>query len=281
MLTKTQISELSKTHDFYLKKRLGQNFLIDRNVRDKVIRKIGLEKNDAVLEIGPGLGALTEALAERCGYVVSVEKDKKIYGLSREILSKYKNLKIIHGDFLKYDIASLRFKKIKIVGALPYYITSPIIQRIIHFRDRIPSVFIIVQKEVAHRIAATSRDDNYGSFSLFVQYYSDIEILMDINRNSFFPKPDVDSTLIKLKILSSPHIVVKDEEILFKVIRGAFGQRRKTLLSALSHKRLLGLEKDEISRVLEALGIEIKIRAELLTLAQFAQIADAIVDFSI
>lgn len=281
MLTKTQISELSKTHDFYLKKRLGQNFLIDRNVRDKVIRKIGLEKNDAVLEIGPGLGALTEALAERCGYVVSVEKDKKIYGLSREILSKYKNLKIIHGDFLKYDIASLRFKKIKIVGALPYYITSPIIQRIIHFRDRIPSVFIIVQKEVAHRIAATSRDDNYGSFSLFVQYYSDIEILMDINRNSFFPKPDVDSTLIKLKILLSPHIVVKDEEILFKVIRGAFGQRRKTLLSALSHKRLLGLEKDEISRVLEALGIEIKIRAELLTLAQFAQIADAIVDFSI
>lgn len=279
MLTKTQIKELAKRHDFYLKKGLGQNFLIDKNVRDKIIKLIDLKKDDAVLEIGPGLGALTEELAERCGHVYAVEKDKKIYGLSKELLSKYKNLELISCDFLKFDIGSLPFKSMKVVGALPYYITTPIIERLLDFRKRIDTISIIVQKEVARRLAAGEGEDDYSSLSLFVQFYSEVELLMDIKRGCFFPTPDVDSTLVRLKILPRPAIEVKDREMLFKVIRQAFNQRRKTMLSVLSQKAALGLDKKEMAGLLDNVGIDPKMRAESLGLSHFAKISDAIVDF--
>jgi 16S rRNA (adenine1518-N6/adenine1519-N6)-dimethyltransferase len=279
MLTKTQIVELSKKNDFYLKKSLGQNFLIDRNLRDKIIRLLGLNKGDTVLEIGPGLGALTEALAENCKYVCAVEKDRKLYGLAREILSSSKNLEIIHSDFLDFDIGSLLRDNIKVVGALPFYITTPILEHLLNSRTKISSIFIIVQKEVAKRLIARAGENDYSSLSLFIQFFCEIEELLDIKKTVFFPQPKVDATLVKLDILPRPRLTLKDEETLFKVIRQAFSQRRKTLLSSLSQKGILGLSKDEIGRVLDDLGIDSKRRPETLTLGQFAGIADAIVDF--
>lgn len=279
MLTKTQIKELAKKHGFYLKKSLGQNFLIDRNIRDKIMRLSGLGGDDIVLEIGPGLGALTEPLAGRCRRVYAVEKDKKIYSLSKEILSGYKNLDIIHGDFLKFDISALG-GGISAVGALPYYITSPIIQHLFSHKKSLKEILIIVQKEVARRLTAKENSRDYSSLSLFVQFYSGIDTLMDIKRTAFFPVPDVDSALLRLGILPRPKAEVKDEGTLFKVIRASFGQRRKTILSSLSHKEILGLKKDEIAHILKSLGIDDKIRAEVLSLEEFANIADAIIDFS-
>lgn len=279
MLTKTEIKDLSKRHDFYLKKRLGQNFLIDRNLRDKIIRLSDLNKNEPILEIGSGLGALTEKLAEKCGYVYALEKDKKLYNLSKELLGGYKNLEIICGDFLKFDISRLLFKKIKVVGALPYYITTPVIQRLLDFRKRIETIFIIVQKEVGRRLVARAGEDDYSALSLFVQFYSDVKMLMNIKKDAFFPKPDVDSALVRLKILPQPKVMVKDEDMLFKVIRSSFNQRRKTLLSALSHKSQLGIDKTRMAQLLSDLGIDSKKRAESLRLDQFAKIANGMVDF--
>jgi len=279
MLTKTQIKELAKERGFYLKKSLGQNFLIDRNIRDKIIRLSGLGGSDVVLEIGPGLGALTEELAARCQRVYAVEKDKKIYSLSKEMLSGYKNLDIIHGDFLKFDLSTLG-SGISAVGALPYYITSPIIQHLIVHRKILKDIFIIVQKEVARRLIAKENNRDYSSLSLFVQFYCGIYNLTEIKRSAFFPAPDVDSTFLRLNILPEPKVWVKDEETLFKVIRASFGQRRKTLLASLSHKEALGLKKAQVAHILKDLGIDDKVRPEALPLERFAAIADAILNFT-
>lgn len=279
MLTKREIKNLSKKEGFYLKKSLGQNFLVDKNTRDKIIRLLELKSDDVVLEIGPGLGALTEGLAERVKCVYAVEKDEKIYNLSKEILAKHKNIVFQHCDFLKFNINSMLFDKIKIVGALPYYITTPIIERIFHYKERIDSAYIIIQKEVARRITAKPGTKDYSSLSLFTRFNSDARLLADIKKDSFFPVPKVDSTLIKLDILATPHIPLKDEETLFKVIRQAFNQRRKTILSSLSHKKALGLDKKDMETLLQNINIDKSCRAETLALEEFARIADGIIDF--
>ncbi len=278
-MTKRQIRDLLKRDDIYPKKRLGQNFLIDRNTRDKVIRLMELEKDDVILEIGPGLGALTEELAKRCGYVYAVEKDRRIYSLTKGLLSEYKNLEISYSDFLEFDIKKLPFKGIKIAGTLPYYITTPIIEHIFDYRDRIDAAFIVIQKEVARRLAARAGDRDYSSLSLFAQLYSDVTLLADIKKDVFFPRPEVDSTMVKLKVLPRPPVTVKDEILLSKIIRKAFNQRRKTILSALSQKGILGLSKEEIASLLDNLGIDKKSRAETLTLEEFGRITDGIIDF--
>ena len=278
MLTKRQITDLSKRHSFFLKKSLGQSFLIDKNVRDKVINLFELKKDDTVLEIGSGLGALTEELAKGCRYIYAVEKDKKIYNLSKEHLSSYGNLEIIHCDFLKFDIDSLPAGKIKVIGALPYYITSPIIQRLIAFRKKVDTIFVMVQKEVAGRMIAMPGRGEYSAFTLFIRFYADVKVMTNIKKGSFFPEPKVDSCLVRFKILREPPVSVKDEEMLFKVIRTAFSQRRKTLLTTLSQKSRLGLSKDDLARLFGTLNIDVKVRPESLGLEQFAEIADAIVD---
>ncbi|MDB4349859.1 16S rRNA (adenine(1518)-N(6)/adenine(1519)-N(6))-dimethyltransferase RsmA, partial [Omnitrophica bacterium] len=254
MLTKTQIKELAKEHDFYLKKRLGQNLLIDKNLRDKIIRLIDLGSDDTVLEIGAGLGALTEALADGCRFVYAVEKDKKLYELAKELLSGHKNLEVIYCDFLRFDIGDKSSEDLKVVGALPFCITSPIIQHLLNFRERISAIFIIVQKEVARRLAAKAGEDDYSALSLFVQFSSQVELLMDIRKDVFFPAPKVDAKLVKLTILRQPPVKVRDEKALFKVIRQAFAQRRKTLLASLSHKGILGLDREAIGHILGDLG---------------------------
>ena len=281
MLTQKNIKALAKERGFFLNKKLGQNFLMDKNVRDKIISLIALNKDDTILEIGPGLGALTEELLARCAYVYAVEIDKKIYETAQTLLSKYTNLKLIHEDFLKFNIGSIKAKNIRVIAALPYYITSPIIEQLLSIKKRIKDICIIVQKEVYYRMAASAASKDYSSFSLFIQFHAQVEKLMDISRNSFFPVPAVDSCLVRLKVLDTPPVSLQDEAMLFKVIRAAFGQRRKTLLSALSHKEALGLKKSDIKAVLEGVNIKESLRAERLTLTQFANISDAIIDFSL
>ncbi|MFH1753665.1 MAG: 16S rRNA (adenine(1518)-N(6)/adenine(1519)-N(6))-dimethyltransferase RsmA [Candidatus Omnitrophota bacterium] len=278
MLTKTQIVALSKEHDFYLRKSLGQNFLIDRNLRDKIVRLLELKREEAVLEIGPGLGALTEPLAESSGRVWAVEKDRKLYGLVSSLLSRYENLTVAQGDILDFDIGALPGGKIKVVGALPFYITTPILEKLFENRQRIEEIYIIIQKEVALRLAAGPGEDDYSSLSLFAQFYCDIKKLLDIRRKAFFPEPKVDSALLRLRVLSRPSVTVRDEAALFRTIRRAFSQRRKTILSSLSGKGAMGVSKDRMRGMLEVLGVDPKSRAETLALGDFARISEAIAE---
>ena len=278
MLTKTQIVALSKKHSFFLKRSLGQNYLVDRNARDKIIRLLELGRGDVVLEIGSGLGALTEGLAACCARVYAVEKDKKIAGLSREILKEAGSIDIITADILEFDVGSVG-SGLKVVGAVPYYITSPILQHLFIHKKHIDSIFVIVQKELAARMAAGPSTKTYSSFSLFTQFHADIDILMDLGRTLFFPVPEVDSCLVRLKILPDGRAAVMDRDMLFKVIRAAFGQRRKTVLSALSQKKALGLDKEQVALILNELSIDTRSRAETLSLEQFAEIANAVIDF--
>ncbi len=244
-----------------------------------MIRLIDISKSDTVLEIGPGLGALTSELAKRCKTLYAVEKDRKIYGLAKDLLSADKNLDIFLGDFLDFDIGGIPSRNIKVAGALPFYITTPIIQRLLDFKEKIDVIYIVVQKEVAQRFVARQNEKEYSSLSLFVQTFSKIEPLMNIKKNSFFPVPKVDSAFVKMTILDTPSVNFKDEETYFKVIRQSFQQRRKTLSSSLSHKGALGIDKNGIAEILKRLGIDPKRRPETLAPEEFAGISDGVVDF--
>jgi 16S rRNA (adenine1518-N6/adenine1519-N6)-dimethyltransferase len=279
MLTKKEIVELSKERGFYLKRSLGQNFFIDKNLRDKLMELASMGKDDTVLEIGPGLGAFTEALADNCRRVYAVEKDRKLCALAGELLAGKKNLEMIHRDFLEYDLGLIPETGIKVFGALPFYITTPIIQRLFEARRRIDSIYIIVQKEVAARFTARPGGDDYSSLSLFVRFFACPEVIRAIKKDAFFPIPKVDAVFVKLDVLKERPVKVNDEETLFKVIRQAFMQRRKKLSSSLSHKEALGLNKGQMTELLESLSIDPARRAETLSLEEYAGIADGVIDF--
>lgn len=279
MLTATQIKVLLREHGIYLKKSLGQTFLIDKNAKDKIMRLIDIRNDDSVIEIGPGLGALTEDLAKMSKYVYAVEKDRKLCILLNGLFSKYSNLEIVHCDFLKFDIGGIPSAKLKAVSALPYYLTTSIIQRLLQHRDKIGDIYIVVQREVAHRLAALPGDDDYGSLSIFVQFYAEVSMLMKLKREVFFPRPEVDSAMVRLKVLPEPRAHVKNKDLFFKAVRASFSQRRKTVLSALSHKKALGLDKAALNDILERAGIDKRIRPESLSIDDFARIADGIIDF--
>ncbi|MDD2680395.1 MAG: 16S rRNA (adenine(1518)-N(6)/adenine(1519)-N(6))-dimethyltransferase RsmA, partial [Candidatus Omnitrophica bacterium] len=222
------------------KKSLGQNFLIDENIRRKIIACLGLKPSDIVLEIGPGRGELTQAISQRVNKIFGLEIDKRLYSLlDSSFAGTNKNIKLINSDILKFDIAGfLRREKIrgriKVFGNIPYYISSPIIEQLLKFRERIESVFITVQKEFAARVAALPGSKVYGSFSCFTQYYTSPRVIFNISRNCFRPLPKVDSSFLELKIRKKPAVQVKDERLFFKIIRGSFNQRRKTLRNSLS-----------------------------------------------
>ena len=272
MLIKKQLLELWKKYDFKPNKRLGQNFLIDKNVKDKIIRYINPKENDIILEIGAGFAELTKDLSNRVKRVIALEKDKRItHVLKSEVLKDINNIKIEESDFLKYR---LRNKFSKIVGNLPYYITTPIIERFLEPEFKgIGGIFIMVQREYANRMMAIPRSKDYSSLSCFVQYRMDIAKLMSISRYCFFPKPEVDSVFLKLNILRTPRVKVHDEDLLSNIIRCAFQQRRKTLVNSLS-KKILNIEKDELTRVLQDLGINRNSRPEELSLEEFGKIGD-------
>lgn len=278
MLTKNQLKELFQKYGFTPLKRFGENYLIDGNIKDKIMLQADPGQRDTILEIGPGLGALTFDLASGGARVFAVEKDRKAFAILKDLTKDdFPKLKIINEDILKFDPKSI-FKgdKIKVVGNLPYYITTPVIEYIIKNKGIVDSALIVIQKEVADRLLAREGCELRGSISCFVQYHTRPEYLFTIRRNSFYPVPEVDSSLLRLDILPKPAFAVKNEEIFFRIVRGSFNQRRKSIINSLSREAVLDMPKEELNSILKGLDIDPAARPEDLPLSAFASISNSI-----
>ena len=268
------IKVLQETN-FTFQKKYGQNFLIDEHVVDKIINAAGIDKDTLVLEIGPGIGTLTQHLAEAANEVAAVEIDDKLIPILENTLSSYSNVRIIHGDILKQDIdAIFNGRPFKIVANLPYYITTPIIMSLLEGRVNAQSITVMIQKEVAQRMEASPGSKAYGALSLAVQYYSEPYLAANVPPNCFMPRPKVGSAVIRLNILEKPPVSVKDEAHMFKLIRAAFNQRRKTLANAVKNFEGLSYERERIEEALRTLGFDERIRGEAMTLEDFARLSD-------
>jgi 16S rRNA (adenine1518-N6/adenine1519-N6)-dimethyltransferase len=277
----TEVKNILQKHNLRLKRRLGQNFLTDKNILNKIIKAANLSSRDMVIEIGSGLGTLTQGLAKKAKKVIAVEVDKKLYEVSRKILQNYKNVELVQGDILKIDLNSLISqlspidrRSFKVVSNLPYYMATSIITHLLENKNYFKVILFSLQKEVAERMIARPGTKDYGILSLAVQYHTEPEILFSISRGSFFPQPKVDSSFLKLRVLSKPGVKVKDEKFLFSLIKAAFSQRRKTLLNAL--KERLNLERGVLLRVFKKVGIDPKRRAETLSLKEFARLTNSL-----
>ena len=277
MLTQSQLKDLFLKYNFAPLKRFGENYLIDANVKGKIILEAAVTKSDTVLEIGPGFGALTFDLASSAAKVFAVEKDKKAVSVFKELIgNKFKNLKLFNEDILEFDLKKIsKGKKLKVLGNLPFYITTPIIEYLIVNRHLINSIILVVQREVANRLLAEPASEYRGSISCFVQYYTRARYIRTIKRGSFYPAPEVDSSLVRFDILEKPSVSVKDEKLFFRIIRGSFNQRRKTIINSLSRKEVLDIAKGELAVILEKTGINPLSRPEDLSLQAFAKISDA------
>ena len=267
--------DIIKKYNFAFQKRFGQNFLIDGHVVEKIISSADITRDDIVLEIGPGIGTMTQYLAEAAGHVYAVEIDKNLPVILEETLADYDNVTVINDDILKVDIAKLtEDKPIKVVANLPYYITTPIIMGL--FEKHIPatSITVMVQKDVAQRMQAAPGSKDYGALSLAVQYYASPYIVANVPPNCFMPRPNVGSAVIRLTCYDKPPVVVKDETLMFKLIRAAFNQRRKTLQNALNNSPELNVTKEQVVNALRALGLSETVRGETLSLEQFAHLSD-------
>lgn len=275
--------ELLAKYNFKMAKGLGQNFLVDKDILNQIVDAAQIVDTDCVLEIGPGIGVLTEELCKNAKSVIAVEIDKRLIPILNVTLFKYENLKIINEDILKVDLRSLLFEnfgsnKAKIVANLPYYITTPIIMKLLEERFNIESIVVMVQKEVAERIVASPGGKDYGALSVAVQFYADASIIVNVPSDAFVPAPEVLSAVIRLDILDKKKVEVDDERLFFDVVKASFGQRRKTLLNALSGGNL-NLSKEEIRSVLEECKIDEKRRGETLSLDEFANLANTILKF--
>ena len=265
-----------KAHDISAKKRYGQNFLIDEHVLCRIIEGSGITKDDTVLEIGPGIGTLTQVLCERAGHVIAVEIDKDMIPLLNENLSEYDNYELINEDILKINLAALlgENKKAKVVANLPYYITTPIIMQLLENKLPIESITVMVQKEVADRMQAKPGGKDYGALTLAVRYYSQAEVIASVPPSCFIPRPGVDSAVIRLSCYDKPPVQAKDEEKLFEIIKAAFAQRRKTLANALKNYPKLCLSRERVEAALTEIGLNADIRGEKLSLTEFAELTD-------
>jgi len=269
-----QLRELLARHGLRTKKRFGQNFLIDRNIVNKILDAADIHEGDPVLEIGPGVGTLTAAIAERGANLIAVEVDRDLIAVLDEVIP---GAEIVNADILSLDLAQFiedRFggSKAKVVGNLPYYITSPIITQVLEARERIERLVLMVQKEVAERLQASPGTKDFGSMSVFVQFYAEAEIVSHVSKNVFYPPPEVSSAVVRLTPRPEPPVDVPSEGAFFDVVHCAFGKRRKTLLNSLSDCPALGLSKERIRRALQNAGIDPSRRAETLSLEEFARI---------
>lgn len=275
--------QFMKEHGISAKKKFGQNFLIDKRVLDRIIEGADISNDDTVLEIGPGIGTLTQALCNAAGHVIAVEIDRDMIPLLNENLSDHDNYEIINDDVLRIDLAAimqergLSGRRIKVAANLPYYITTPIIMQLLESRLPISSITVMVQKEVADRMQAAPGTSDYGALSLAVQYYARAEINAKVPPNSFIPRPGVDSAVITLKCYEEPPVDVNDDRYMFRLIKAAFAQRRKTLVNALKNDPSLKLTRDQVEAALTAMGIDLNIRGERLSLEQFARLSDTLI----
>lgn len=270
--------EILKKYNFNFQKRFGQNFLIDTHILEKIVDEAGIDEDDCVLEIGPGIGTMTQYLCERAGRVIAVEIDKALIPILNDTLSSYNNVTIINEDILKVDITKLcneynNGRPIKVVANLPYYITTPIIMGLFESGCPLESITIMVQKEVADRMKCGPGSKDYGALSLAVQFYSNPEIVANVSPESFIPKPGVGSAVIRLTRYPKPPVEVDDEKYMFKLIRAAFNMRRKTMVNSLMSGNL-GLTKEEILSAIDKLNMSPQVRGEALTLEEFAALSN-------
>lgn len=271
--------EILQKYEFRFQKKYGQNFLVDTNVLERIMDAAGITGEDCVLEIGPGIGTMTQYLAERAREVVAVEIDRNLIPILGDTLSEYQNVTVINEDILKLDVRQIALEKnqgrpLKVVANLPYYITTPIIMGLFENHVPLEGITIMVQKEVADRMRTGPGSKDYGALSLAVQYYSRPELVANVPPNCFIPRPNVGSAVIHLARYDKPPVQVQDERKLFAFIRAAFNQRRKTLANSLQNAPGLGVTREQVAAVLEKMGQSSTVRGEALTLEQFAVLCD-------
>ncbi len=277
-----ETSFIMKKYHIKANKNLGQNFLIDEQVIEKIVNASEITKEDCVIEIGPGLGTLTKELLEKAGKVISIELDKKMITILKDRFALYDNFELINNDILQVDLKNIistekekGLKNIKVVANLPYYITTPIIMKLLEEKLDLESITVMVQKEVADRLIAIPSDKETGAITYSVYYYAKGEEIIEVPKESFIPEPEVTSKVIKLNIRKEPPVKVKSPEVMFRIIKCAFMQRRKTLLNALVNTKVF-LNKDEGIKILKKIGLREDVRAEKLKIEDFAKITDSI-----
>lgn len=271
--------EILKKYNFNFQKKFGQNFLIDTNILEKIINACNITDKDCILEIGPGIGTMTQYLAKNAREVVAVEIDKALIPILEETLLDFNNVTIINQDILKVDIGQIVEEKnggrpVKVAANLPYYITTPIIMGLLESYVPIESITVMVQKEVADRMQTGPGTKDYGALSLAVQYYVKPEVVVQVPPSCFMPRPKVGSTVIQLTKYPIPPVSVKDERFMFSLIRASFNQRRKTLVNGLANAAGLGLTKEKVAAALETMGLPGTVRGEALSLEEFAALSD-------
>ena len=272
---------IMKKYNIKAKKELGQNFLINKEVIDKIISSSEIDEDDLVIEIGPGLGTLTKYLLEKAKKVICIELDKKMIKILRERFSLYENFELLNQDILKVDLNNLikteketnKIKNVKVVANLPYYITTPIIMKLLEEKLDLESITVMVQKEVADRLITIPGKKDTGAITYTVYYYAKGEDILEVPKNSFLPEPEVTSKVINLKIRKEEPVKVKNKEVMFRIIKCAFMQRRKTLLNSLTNTRVF-INKEEGEKILKQIGLDVNIRAEKLKIEDYAKIAD-------
>lgn len=271
--------EIISKYNFNFKKDFGQNFLIDGNVLQRIVECAEVTADDTVIEIGPGIGSMTQYLCRAAKHVIAIEIDKTLIPILEETLGEYDNIKIINEDVLKVDLKAIAEeynggKPVKVVANLPYYITTPIIMGLFEKDVPIDSITVMVQKEVADRMQVGPGTKDYGALSLAVQYYSKPHIVLNVSPECFVPKPKVGSAVIRMDKYKEPHVKARDSKFMFKIIRAAFNQRRKTLANALKNSAELSLDKESIESAIRELGLSPTVRGEALTLEEFARLSD-------
>jgi 16S rRNA (adenine1518-N6/adenine1519-N6)-dimethyltransferase len=276
--------ELIKKYNIRLTKSLGQNFLTDDSVVRRIVDAADIGKDDFVIEVGPGVGSMTRELASRAGHVTAVEIDRHLITALTQVLSEFSNVTIVNKDIMKLEFGEIldseqgnnrKYNSVKVVSNLPYYITTPVIMKFLEENPGIDVLVFMVQKEVAERMAAKPGGKDYGALSVAVQYYSRPERVFDVPPHCFIPQPEVDSTVVRLNVHKVPEVELANKDIFFKTVKASFGQRRKTLLNALSNSQFFIESKEEIRQILNSLEIDENIRGEALTIKQFAQISNA------
>ncbi|AMA74531.1 MULTISPECIES: 16S rRNA (adenine(1518)-N(6)/adenine(1519)-N(6))-dimethyltransferase RsmA [Aneurinibacillus] len=280
--TPTRTKEILKKYGFSFKKSLGQNFLIDLNILSKIVAAAELTKEKGVLEIGPGIGALTEQLSRQAGQVVAIEIDQRLLPILKDTLSSYPHTEVIHGDVLKMDVKLLikeKFKeqkKVSVVANLPYYVTSAILMKLLEERLPLENIVVMVQKEVAERISASPGSKAYGALTVLAQFYAEAEIITVVPHSVFIPQPNVDSAVLRLRIRERPAVEVVSEAIFYRVVKASFAQRRKTLSNNLMNNLFGKDKKEKMLQVLKEAGIDPARRGETLSIEEFARLSNII-----